>query len=721
MDDDANDDGFDVFAQKKPATVRSENIPKVEAVSKREEETKPVKKAINLFADDDDDDDFDALLTTPSTSGQQTAKSTKVKNLFDDDENDNHDDDCFLPPFEPVKEAKPSTSLNRPTFLNTQPKKDIFLCNLFDDEPPEDDFDMFKTKPSKNTEKPIKNIFGSSESIDETVQPKRTEIEPCVEKEPQKVIEESVTNIFDEPDISGEIEVRSSPEKSTKHDEPISVSVAESKPVPKAKPMISSMKPTSTQKALRLFDDPPPDDDKLFSNVATPVKKPISSAVQKMVIKQSGEFYNDFSETVTALEEKTKNMTISCNSLFVDEPPSDEELFLSKPKVEKIPDKGVKESMTSAVLNDSEKNQLEFSKKLSIFTNPSVSEDTQDVPKKPVIQPKKLNLLQVDINVSALLPGARRASEKTEKVDESMEVSSPESSTPSITTSNSHDNVDESGLLMNLNRDRAKLPSRRPSTRRGRQQQYQKSLDDNKTINEVESSDVVDECHAKSQNTEPEPPKVKPVTVESIEEDISKLELSDSPKIEEKGTIPSPTITVPSDPFVNQEQSLHPIEDPIVKDSENETITEVEIVPTNEEEIIPEMPEAKFEPIAEKEDPIDFPEMDFESPAKTKTSVSYDDFEDIAPAKPISKATPVFFDEIPPEDTFDHEAPDKAGEKSSNALLSKNALSLFGDDDDDEHHFEDQLFEATLPVTSNTQNEGKTHCIFPLVSSHITD
>lgn len=699
MDDDENDDSFDVFAQKKPAPLRAEDKSKIEAALKKLE-TKPVKKAINLFADDDNDDDFDTLLSTPSTSGQQTAKSTKVKNLFEDDDDD--DDDFFLPPSEPVKEAQPSTSFNRPVFLSTQPKKDIFLCNLFDDEPPEDDFDMFKTKPAKKVDKQIKNIFGSSESIEETIQPKK------MEKEPAKVIKESVTSIFDEPDISGEIEVRSSPEKSTIYEEPISVSVADPKPVPKKKPIISSKKPTSSQDALRLFDDIPPDDDELFSSVATPVKKPVSPAVQTKVIKQSGEFYNDFSETVTALEEKTKNMKISSTSLFGDEPPSDEELFVSKPKVKIQPEKEVKQPTESVASNDSEKNDTEFSKKLSMFANPLASEDTQDAPKKTVTQPKKLNLSKIDINVSALLPGARRVPEKTEKVDEKLEVSSPEAATHSITRSISHDNVDESGRLANLNRDRVKVPNKRPSTRRGRHQQYQKSLDDDKTINDVESSDVVDESHEKPKVIEPKPPKAEPIKVESIEEEISKLQLTNSPMVEKKGAIPSPTIPVPSDPLVEHGQSQIPVEDSFVNHSEEEITSAVETVPMKEEEAIPEIPETKTEPIAAEEDTIDFSEVntDTESLTKTKTSVSYDDFEEITPVKPISKATPVFFDEIPPEDTFDNETFDKVGEKSSNSLLSKNALSLFGDDDDDEDNFEDQLFEATLPEPKKTQNEG---------------
>lgn len=718
MDDVENDDGFDVFARKKRATGRAEEKPKVEAGSKKEE-TNPVKKAINLFADDDDDDDFDSLLTTPSTSGQQTAKSTKVKNLFEDDDDD--DDDFFLPPSEPVKEAKPSTSINRPLFLSTQPKKDIFLCNLFDDEPPEDDFDMFKTKPTKTIEKPIKSIFGSSESMEETVKPKKPEKEPpSIEKEPVKVMKESIKNIFDEPDIPVEIEVRSSSGINTNHVQPISVLAAEPETAPKAKPTISSQKSTSTQDALRLFDDTPPDDDELFSSITTPFKKPVSSAVQKKVIKQSGEFYNDFSETITEVEDKTKNMKISSTSLFVDEPLSDGEFFLSKPKAEKQPNKKVNESMapTASVMpNDSETNQSEFSKKISIFTNPSASEDTQDAPKKTVTPPKKLNLSKIDINVSALLPGARRVIDKTEKVDETMEVSRTATPTASITRSISHDNVDERGRLMNLNRDRAKVPSRRPSTRRGRQQQFLKSLDEDKTTNEVESSDVVDKSQKMSRVIEPKPPKVEPIRIESIEEAITKLELSNSSKVEEKEA----TIFVPSDPFVDQEQSPILVEDPFVENSEEEIIKEIETELTKEEEIIPEIPETKNEPIAEEENPVDFAEMNIENPVKTKTSVSYDDFEEITPAKAISKATPVFFDEIPPEDTFDHETFDKAEEKSSSSLLSKNALSLFGDDDDDEDNFEDQLFSATLPQTSNTQNEGETLSILSwnIMNSHI--
>lgn len=461
------------------------------------------RKPVNLFSDDydDDDDGFDifAAKNTESVSvvGQATGskidpKAMKSINLFDGD--DENDDALFGS--QAVAEKKPKTSI-----LSSMPPKNALFQNLFDDEPPEDDFD-FLTKPNaaaihRKEEIAIKNDVAEPVKVPEkkvlvnTVEPLSrpikdkspvkqlpskinlfdddfdeddsfekligSKIENVIEKKAALDVEQvsvrpKVTDVVEPPPLSKNL----FDDESDADDAPASnaptLSESDAKddffePIPP--PVKKEEKTTFNYASPHLFDDLPPDDDNDFM------------AVPPTETKQPGEFYNDFSETITVSSaEATKSQY---SYLYSDEPPPDDDLFQS-----------VKTKKTIA--RDSE-----FSKKLDAFANPD--KVINELPKAVAAtnKPKKLNIGKLDINVAALLPGAKRtvsniksdafsASNRLE--DETESVMSP-----TIVKRVDIENVDDTGRLTNLTRNRAKVQARRPSTRRGRQQHYQKSLE----------------------------------------------------------------------------------------------------------------------------------------------------------------------------------------------------------------------------------------------------
>lgn len=611
LEDEDDDNTFDVFDNKKSTVDENRRASKqTEAMrsepngSKTEKSAIP-KKTINLFAGDDFDD-FDSMLSAPTTS---KAIKPKVRNLFEDDD---PDEDFFLPPTEQVKQ----TVAPRSTLLSTQPKKDVFLCNLFDDEPPEDDFDVFR-KEKTEIKKPITNIF----------------------EVPSK------SDITDD-----KIEKKSSIEHQTE---------SSSASIPSKK--------SSTFDAIRLFDDTPLDDDgQLFSNSSVQPEKSVQP-IKKESIKQPGEFYNDFSETI--IEAKSTKVM---NAVDVEPSPSSPEKDLSiKSQIE--------EKSPKLVPKSPDEKQSAFSKRLSMFSNSSPTEESSEKTIKTVKQPKKLNLSNIDINVAALLPGAKRSKEKSDANNDSISVSvdSPSTST-TLVHSISQDNVDSSGRLTNLNRSRAKIPNRRPSTRIGRKQQYQKTLDD---------SD-----HDENQQTSVDSPDA----------------IFDNHPNENQNISINQPIQISSDSIENEDSSIQ-IESNVI-DFEKE----IDFQP-NTGDLGQKGSEnhAKIDQNSDdeaKEDLDNAVEIPSDDPPKATSPELIDDFEEIAPRKSMSKATPVFFDEIPPElDSSENETFDDPNKKSSaGALLSKNAMSLFQDDGDDDD-FEDQLFSAALPGNSDVPQKGRFH------------
>lgn len=531
------------------------------------------RKPVNLFLDDDDDG-FDIFVAKyaeskhvigKAPSATVESKAIKSINLFKDDEID-----YALFGSSAIVDNKPIVnSVMKSSILSSMPLQKAIFHNLFDDKPPEDDFDFLTNSStaaigrpeevvapthtndkSNETEKlaesvktdaintepssksvtemtPAKEILSKinlfdddadeDDSFEKLVGPKvetvnRMEVESKSSVDVQLKVNEDDDDIFEqligskedvgkksipaldneqlfvEPKTVDMVEKQSAFARNIFDDEsdlddpfiepPVS-NAPEAYVSDRNEPIASSVKKeenlTFTYASSHLFNDLPPDDDEDFTATAAPIET-----------KQSGlgEFYNDFSGTVTVSSaEATKSQY---SYLFNDEPPPDDDLFQSvKPK--------------KSIVSDPE-----FSRKLNVFANPEQLVD--ELRKAAVVtkKPKKLNLGNFDINVAALLPGAKRlvSDIKSDAVSSSDAV---ENEIENVTSATSAKSVDDAGRLKNLTRDRAKTQMRRPSTRRGRQQQYQKTLevtdDTEANVSKALVFKIAPATNANSQNT----------------------------------------------------------------------------------------------------------------------------------------------------------------------------------------------------------------------------
>lgn len=644
--------------------------------------------SINLFADDEGDD-FDSFLpTTSKAAAKLTHKKPEIKNLFDDDDEDDDDDELFLQPTEPAK----TTTTPRTTILSNAPiKTDLFHHNIFDDEPPEDDFE---NRPSTS------NASSSASTVKTT--PRKpsdlfsTKVNLFDDDDDDDIFDKLITptssskkDLFKEESKS-EISFETEPETESKQVDKIE----EKKNVPTAKPRSK----TNLFDPGRLFDDSPPsDDEQLFSSMSSKrdAAKPKSSDTSK---QNTGEFYNDFSETVTSMPTPSESISSDITETFKKVKPTKttpaveitEKASVSLPKQEPESESNTrtiedKPKLVSDVSSDDgspSKNRSEFLKKIDSFSNPNMDEHkSETAPTLKTKQPKKLNIGNIDINVAALLPGAKRAKSvekrdnKEASDDKSNDESSPETST--ATKMVSQDNVDSSGRLANLNRNRAKNLSRRPSTRAGRKQQYQKSAESEEQIDGI--SEQIEQSKPVPKTTPPKKDAIKKEPKQVAEEKVEKSDIPPSPS---KNLPKSPlNKTIFEDDLFETDTQPPPLETVASVPVEPEVTDEIENVP-----IQPEIEESQSNVDSiEKENPFSF--LD-------EQEDEIDDFmvEPETPPKPpatIVKATPAYIDELPPElDPIDDKSSSNKNEKG-NPLLSRNALSLFGDEDDDDFDNDD--------------------------------
>lgn len=733
LDDENASDDFNIFdetsakVQSKPKVTPSENkSPNVPGTSQ--------KKTINLF--DDDIDNFDSFLpTTLNTSAKSSHAKTEIKprNLFEDDEDDDDMDDLFLP-------QKPVTP--RSSILTSAPKKDVYICNLFDAEPPEDDFDSIITETPKLS---IPKDAGAAaanlgdkktpEMMGKTVfQEKKADVQeadPSMKpQQPKKSIElfSTKVNLFDDDDDDQTFENLVTPSRSNTDTvrEDISKAkidntgdtIAESN---KVVPSVQSTKPNIFD-AGRLFDDmPSSDDEQLFSKSSTQKNQQSPTGVQS-----TGEFYNDFSDTVTSVPNEAiiaqtlktpAKQTISQENLFEDEP------------------KG-KELDASA-----QEKRSDFLKKIDAFSSTNQIQRKIEAPSTTAKQPKKLNIANFDINVNALLPGAKRAksveksySPEKDVVDEiSKGDSSPiATSEKTITRAFSEDNVDSSGRLSNLNRNRVKNLSRRPSTRAGRQQQYQKSKQSEESANDGidQTMDQTDRSEIEETHSIPTPQVInsneageKRTKKNVFGENITPMnESKKSPALKQRTIMfeedldETPQLSPPlllsekndelwsespaSTKFEQYERSK-----PEKTESEQPALVEKPVLELSISEANNEQKQSEPEVSKQENEEAENDAGDIvqSGPLDTKSedafaflnehSDEFDDFLSIKSTtslrppddkKPVAvKATPAYMDELPPElDPLDEPSFGHKSDKIT-SLLSENALSLFGDDDDD--------------------------------------
>lgn len=729
LDDENDPDDFNIFDDKTMRDVKSPS----DQQEHTQKSTSTVNqiKSINLFADDEDDN-FDSFLPAKSKSGTTAVKSVKpppkITNLFDDDDDD-FDDELFLkPPAESA--AKPSAPAK--IFSNPPPKKDVFSSNLFNDEPPDDNFDI-KTPETLNIPASAANGFGDKSKVVANSEKSKETASTVESKKPIDLTASTVEakkpiDLFNNKlNLFGDDEDDDVFEKliaSTNNNKPIEKNVilfdSEDKDEiaelvdeksEEKKSEIQSNKKSNLLNPVNLFSDTPPsddDDEQLFGSVSPPNvdKKPTE------VSKHKTEFYNDFLDTVTTPKSEPLANDTQSKSLLYKKPidvASEKSLNLEPVKMPNIESKIVDSSKTDGKRSD-------FLKKLDAFANPSSNVEKTDTASaaKPT-QPKKLNIRNIDINVAALLPGAK-LTKSTDRSDskESTDETSDDVPVKTPTTTNvlSQDNVDDSGRLMNLNRNRAKNLSRRPSTRAGRRQQYQKSLH-----SEEQAEDASDQTDKPDSNLEKrsfDTTSINKVTAASKIVQDNKKVTDETPSILPKNNQKLPKVEPkpkfePKSPIkrVIFDDELFgdnlPPEDlpPIApKSIENSGKSEISV------ESQPSEPKKSPE-IIERSEQLN------ENDTKQENLFSFlddqddedDDFLGVQPSKvpaqsePIAKsevsvkATPAYIDELPPE-------LDKVDDKSYNgkSVLSENALSLFGEDDEDDDFDSGAIFGSGKPT-----------------------
>lgn len=622
--------------------------------------------SINLFADDDDDndvedknqiDDFDGFLPTtskPANARSSLQKSEPIRNLFDnDDESDEEEEE---PPFiEPAPKIPIPFQPNRSTILSSAPKTDnLFQYNLFDDKPPEDEFETAPKKQSNLLSTKV-NLFAEDDDDDDIFEKLIT---PTSKKQP--IHEDNKTKSDLQPSTSTQIDEMAKANDATT---------------------------AQLMNKVNLFDDTPPsDDEQLFAGISkkgdkTDTSEPKPVEVVKKVAAR--EFYNDFSETVTAISHANKT---------TDDPPK-ESMQTNKmaPALEKTVPASEQSSAESEAMHDQsiEEEQKskpaqnnddglpirsDFMKKIDAFSNVNKSERKSEIaaPVPKARQPNKLNIGSIDINVAALLPGAKRTksventdnremSAATDDISSDDTLTTPQIPTIAAATIN-QDNVDNSGRLVNLNRNRAKKLSRRPSTRAGRKEQYQKSvdLDSQEHIDGVISNDLDNNI-------------VSPEPIALPNNNITKASFEDEDE--------------------DEDEPMKPTEEDIKETTE--AASSISILNENEQ-----IASEDGNPFAFLDFIVDNDENDDFLCAEPETQSTYTSAVSI-------KATPAYIDELPPdlEDPVNGESYDNENVKKS--LLSQNALSLFGDDDDDDDFESDEIFR-----TEKIDNQpGKAHRI----------
>lgn len=569
---------------------------------------KSIRKPVNLFleSDDEDDNDYDDLFgsktqapSSDKTSSLQTSSgavpTSKHVNLFDDNSSGDDFSNIIGSTSDKKKEVKNAELIDKHNDskvekLETKPKipsitnhsqsiDPKLLRNLFDDEPPDDDYEIFKKKDgatSENTKQETNAVKVTSKSVnlfdddddesvfDEIVNKKSNPPLPAEPKNAHKQDEEApikriskTVNLFDDSDGDDNFDflIKKTPtaQKPSNNQETKQEKIAEapkeipkkdakiSKPEKEPVPTKSTFLETKTNKnsdksaldyiSSRLFDDIPPDDDQNEADNSPSKLSADSNQAQNVgspINKPTKIFYDDISETIVEQNnvtekdiEKTSSQWSASSYLFNDEPP---------------PDDQVDEPTADRHSFDAKKgNKTDFSKKLNLFAGNQQSESIANVEKQPIRQPKKLDIKKFDINVAALLPGSKRTNtsskpkedvddvDKSKEVeDDSLNLQKPDENIVSTIKNITAENVDSSGRLVSMNKNRARnTTTRRPSTRRGRQQQYQKSVESD-VFGEVVTAPAGDNQIDKNKNMENVESKINKKFSKNSEQPFSK-------------------------------------------------------------------------------------------------------------------------------------------------------------------------------------------------------
>lgn len=526
-----------------PASSKLETLS--DGLSKEQESKSEKPKLESLFSDEPPDDDLfsnvpknvskpESLLNEKSSDDPQndilSTNATKDKNLEEDNKQENitnteqteqevvreilptnsklgsvfvdepSEDGLFSKISKNETNLKqeselPSTSKSG-SFLSKEPDADIFASSSEnkDKQKPEEEVvsspenDMFSSTANSPLSKSNKNknLFSfTSKVLDEEISSDNEEvnnssadkIDDKIDTKPS-IISPQFNFLDEEPPLDPEMESWSKPSSYSTPDNHEQSHLEKSE----------SVKPISDQSALNypsigLFDDLPPDDD----------DDDVDKLPSMPYTKTSHVYYDDTDLFLPI----TNPVKISSNlNLLNDEPPPVDDFIQQK---DEIDFKDKLNLFLTPEIKIIEKEPIDVPKKISVSDLIQARTNEQkpvESPKKK-IQPNKLNK-NLSINVAALLPGAKRPSLKVVIVND--ERNSPDGdsqnivieTTPTFNTPSEASNPD---ILPSLSKSRVKIQvKRRPSTRRGRQENYRKSvhMNDEDDDNSLEGSDEKD-------------------------------------------------------------------------------------------------------------------------------------------------------------------------------------------------------------------------------------
>lgn len=459
------------------------------------------------------DDDFDSFIKKLEKPQKQSKSKTKITNLFDDDDSNDYDD--FFKTIKKTNSTKVSVARN--------------ITKLFDDE----DVDI-KVEDKKVAEKPkvsiIQNLKVNTDNESRQVESSMRKnnifssdkstssnsIVGAISEDRITTKPSKLTSLFgdesDEDDIFGDYRkkqqlnieiVTPSPQKeekinSSKEEKvytPPEITQAEEVIKPKSQNLSDVINKSKSALSTNLYTDLPPDDDNNSSDYLSATSNLFDTSDVDTSSNRTGD-----------VKVGTKEDNDDKKELFKDK----FKLFQNKeiesvkpiPHVRKSP---IKVSNNVAKLFETQK---------------SLSEDQISKEEaKPL--PRKLNR-NININVSALLPGAKRPSvvinksADNEDLDEKVNGASPEfmNTTPRHISSTPND--ENPNILSSLNKTRPKIQSqRRPSTRQGRKESYHKTMmmydDSGSTETDKDGNILVDEnpkiesIHDQLSNINPQP------------------------------------------------------------------------------------------------------------------------------------------------------------------------------------------------------------------------
>ncbi|KAH8331756.1 hypothetical protein KR074_010704 [Drosophila pseudoananassae] len=511
---------------------------------------------------------------TVAVEHQQEAKevpptaSTKPTDLFKDDFSD---DDSFLtgpkPKDKPRDYSEPKATIKPLESQSLPPKPDIPIPQsepdkLFDEEVVKDDSFLNEPKPKSNPNAPETTIetINPTEDLVKEISPEKIPTDK-IDNEPDKKQKDSLADtfspIFESPP----------PDDHKKEQDPIITMVAditnkspnaESKPRPAADLAAAQQ---IMQNYTNIFSEEPPDDSEFFQTLG-------SSGLSSLSASKIFDHEQDFFEpTLPKVPSATKSSVVSPSEakpspsdyggmrLFSDVPPED---F----GAEAVPEKQIEPQKVETTTRIHTIFYDDFSETARAGTVPTTPKHSVSAEKPPPADEpdrskvkeaselpppaspvKKLKMPNININVQALLPGSGARPKVLRKPETPhLDEDSPVAALPkSIVTSPKEPVSPQSteGGLQHVNKTRVRgPPRRRPSTRKGRQENYEKSLLEDERINkEVEGSNL--ESQDDSESISAQSPLAKTAPKENVLS--SPVALFDEPP-EDKPTPETPSV-----------------------------------------------------------------------------------------------------------------------------------------------------------------------------------